>query len=63
MLVLREYEKCPHGSICPNMRDEASDNNFCQGLNPQRTNSFRCELIEENEWVKQTERLIENSSS
>lgn len=62
MLVLGEYEKCPHGKICPNIRDEASDNNLCQGLNPLRKNSFKCEFIEQDEWMKKSEPRIENRS-
>ena len=48
MIILNENKKCPYGHRCPNTIDEGSENGLCQGLNPARNTSFRCELVGEN---------------
>jgi ribosomal protein RSM22 (predicted rRNA methylase) len=47
MIILKCKEKCPFEKKCPNLVDEGSDNNLCQGLNSERNSIFICELAKE----------------
>ena len=48
MIILKPKEKCPFDKKCPNLVDEGSENNICQGLNSERNSIFICKLVKEN---------------
>jgi len=58
MLILNEKEICPYDQRCPNKRGEGSENGRCNGLNPNRTTMFKCELVKENGTIEVLEYLI-----
>jgi hypothetical protein len=52
MIILEPNEKCPFETKCPNLVDEGSENNYCQGLNSERDSIFRCMLVKEDGRIK-----------
>jgi hypothetical protein len=50
MIILYPYEVCPFGSICSHAAESTIGNEIikCNGLNPNRSIVFICELWAEN---------------
>jgi hypothetical protein len=51
MIILKCKEKCPFEKKCPNIVDEGSENNLCQGLNSERLSIFICKLVKEDGYI------------
>ena len=47
MLLLKEFQICPHGKICPYTRDEGPFDLICSGLDAERPTKFECRLVKE----------------
>jgi|GEM_PF-1762532 hypothetical protein len=43
-LILKKNEVCPYSNICPHNKGTF----ICQGANPNRTNEFVCDFVNEN---------------